>query len=244
MKIAVCLHLFYSDMIDDIIGYLKNIDFNYKLYVSVIENQFNQSDFLKLKNFKKDVIIIYVKNKGVDVGGFLNTLKHVDNDTDLILKIHTKKGIGSEQTPSSAVKRKGYDWTIKYSKMWFNDLMKGVLGDKNQVKKILSSFETNPKCGMIGYKLCKTLGPNKEDIVKLLDKMNMSHNLIGSNFIGGNMFWVRYETIKKYLTDDIIDSLLNEMKDGYVIEPSTQHALERIFGYIVYHNNQEIIVVN
>lgn len=244
MKISVCLHLFYTDMVDDIINYLKNIDFNYKLYVSIVENQYNQKDILKLKNFKKDVVIIHVKNRGVDVGGFLNTLKHLDRDTDLILKIHTKKGIGSEKNPSNAVKQKGYDLAVKQANNWFHNLMRGVLNNKNQVNNIINTFKTNSKCGMVGFKLYQSLGPNKKEIITLLDKMNISHKFIGGDFIGGTMFWVRYKIIKNYLTDDMIDVLLNEMKEGYILEPSVQHALERIFGYMVNQENQEILIVN
>jgi lipopolysaccharide biosynthesis protein len=231
-------------MIDEIISYLKNLKFNYRLYVTITKNNLDNNIIQKLKNFKNDVNIIEVKNKGVDVGAFLETLKQIDKSTDLILKIHTKKGIGSIENPSLSVKRKGIENTIKQANAWFHNLMRGVLKNENQVLKILDSFEKNKKIGMVGFRLYNSIGLNKFEIIKLMDKIKIEKKFVGHNFIGGTMFWVRYSILEKYLTTEIIDFLLNQMKDGYVIEPSTQHALERIFGYMIYQENQEIVVID
>ena len=41
MKIAVCVHLYHLEMWDEIEGYLKNINYPYKLYVNIPINETN-----------------------------------------------------------------------------------------------------------------------------------------------------------------------------------------------------------
>jgi lipopolysaccharide biosynthesis protein len=67
---------------------------------------------------------------------------------------------------------------------------------------------------------------------------------MGGDFIGGTIFWVRYDVLEKYLTNDNIDITLKNMQNGYVLEPSPQHAMERIFGYMVTNENKKIMAIN
>jgi lipopolysaccharide biosynthesis protein len=244
MKIAVCVHLFYPDMFEQIIPYLNNLDYPYKLYINLCPGKYNKKQVDLIYNYKPDAIIDVSINKGVDVGGFLNTFKKIDTDTDLIIKIHTKKGIGSESVQSNSVKRNGLTVAMKSANRWFHNMMVGVLKDDNSVNKIINEFKTNQKCGMVGFKLFDSIGPNKNEIIKILNLININKNLIGGDFIGGTIFWVKYDILKKYLTDKTIDTILESMSDGYVIEPSPQHAMERIFGYMVKSEGKDIKVIN
>lgn len=244
MKIAVCLHLFYPDMFEQIVPYLNNLKHPYKLYINLCHGEYNKEQVDLIYNYKPDAIIDVSINKGVDVGGFLNTFKKIDPDTDLIIKIHTKKGIGSESVQSNSVKRNGLTVAMKSANRWFHNMMVGVLKDDNSVNKIINEFKTNQKCGMVGFKLFDSIGPNKNEIIKILNLININKNLIGGDFIGGTIFWVKYDILKKYLTDKTIDTILESMSDGYVIEPSPQHAMERIFGYMVKSEGKDIKVIN
>lgn len=241
MKISVCVHLFYPDMLNSIISYLKNIKYEYKLYVTVVKGFYKKHHIEKIKSFRKDVIIIIIENKGVDIGGFLHTFKILDKKTDLVLKIHTKKGIGLPENPSNSVRRFGNDTAQLKGSKWYNDLMNGVLGNAEKVDNIINTFKSNKECGMVGYKLYKNYETNKNEIKKILPLFKLNESSFGHNFIGGTMFWVRYEILEKYFTDEVINNILNETKSGYVREPSIMHAVERIFGYIVYNEKQKIL---
>lgn len=244
MKIAVCIHLYYPDMFEEIIPYLNNLKHPYKLYINLCPGEYNKKQVDLIYKYKSDAIINVSRNKGVDVGGFLNTLKIIDSDTDLIVKIHTKKGIGSKNNPSSSVKRNGIRVATGHANKWFHQMMNGVLKDIKTVNKIVNEFKLNQNCGMVGFKLYNSIGPNKNEIIKILNLINLNQNLIGEEFIGGTIFWVRYDILKKYLTNDLIDIILRNMSDGYIIEPSPQHAMERIFGYMVKGENKKIMIVD
>ena len=76
------------------------------------ERNYKQSQFDiidKIKSYKDNSVILKSPNKGMDIGGFLYTYTHVDADTDIILKIHTKKGLGDTANPSNSLKRYGID---------------------------------------------------------------------------------------------------------------------------------------
>ena len=243
MRIAVCVHLFYTDMLDEILSYLKNLNYPYDLYVSLVKGFYNSDVVEKLKKINNNVKIVIVENKGVDIGGFLNCLKVIDQNTDLILKLHTKKGIGLPERPSIPVTRKGMDWAILHGKIWFDGLIKGVLSDENKVDRIIDRFKNDKKCGMVGYKIHNSLNGCDKEIVKLIDLINLKNECMKNNFIGGTIFWVRYDIIKKYFTPEVIDTLLDLSPYGYSEVPTPMHAVERIFGYIVANENQEVIVV-
>jgi lipopolysaccharide biosynthesis protein len=197
----------------------------------------------KILNFKKDTKILLSPNVGVDIGAFLNTYKHVDDDTDLILKIHTKKGLGSKEVPSLDLIRRGDDFANAHGKQWFNSMMDGVLGGKEKINKIIETFYNNPKTGMVGFRKYNNFGKNMLEMEKIFPILNITQHPNESFFIGGTIFWMRNEILKKYLPKNKIDTILNKLPYGYVREPSPNHALERIFGSIVYLENKEINII-
>ena len=121
--------------------------------------------------------------------------------------------------------------------------MKGVLLDEGKVNRILNKFKTDTKCGMVGYKLFNNSSVNKNNIIKLSPLFGIDSTYLDKNFIGGTIFWVRYDIIKKYFTENVITQIMNDTPPGYVIEPSIMHSVERILGYVVSKENQNVITV-
>jgi lipopolysaccharide biosynthesis protein len=197
----------------------------------------------KLKKYKSDVNILLSPNKGVDIGGFLYTYKKVPKDIDLILKIHTKAGLGSNEKPSTHLKKHGLENSIKRGEVWFRNLLSGVLGDKERVNRIIESFINNPKCGMVGFKKYNSFQLNKKEMNRVFDLLLLDVDYTNHFFIGGTIFWVDNSILKKYLTNSVIDEILNKSSFGYTYEPSINHAMERVFGCLVYNENKEIYVI-
>ena len=197
----------------------------------------------KIKLYKDNSVILKSPNKGMDIGGFLYTYKHVDADTDIILKIHTKKGLGDTANPSNSLKRYGIDKAKKIGEGWFKNLMGGVLKNKNQVNNIINEFTLNPKCGMVGFKLNNNYDINHKEMEKIYDLINIHPKEDDPFFVGGTTFWVSNIVMKKYFTNENIDKILDVLPYGYVPEPSPNHAMERIFGCFVYNDQKEIKIV-
>ena len=243
MKIAVCLHLFYVDMWEEMVGYLDNINHPYKLYVSLVDGYYDESIMDKIHSYKPDMVtIVVVENKGVDIGGFLNVYPMIDDDTDLILKIHGKKSIGLPNKPSDMVKVYGMESAIQKGREWFERNMNGILRNSDFVDSIINRFKNDETCGLIGHNLETYVGPNDFLVKELIKMFGLSDDVYGSPFIDGTMFWVRNDILKKYFPKDGCENLLKMIPKGYFNEPSINHSLERIFGYIIKNEGKNVIV--
>jgi lipopolysaccharide biosynthesis protein len=197
-----------------------------------------------IKKYKNDSVVIMSDNKGMDIGGFLYTYKIIDKDTDLILKIHTKKGLGDSIKPSLVSRRVGHDEAIKVGYKWFNELMCGVLRNEDQVNRIVDEFKKNNQCGMVGFRTYGNFGKNINEMIKLFPILKIPTHIEDTKFVGGTIFWVRNDILKKYLDDETIDDILENLPYGYVYEPSPNHAMERIFGSMVYNEDKELLVID
>jgi rhamnosyltransferase len=243
MEIAVCLHLFHTDMFDDISKYLDNIKFNYDLFVGLVDGFYEESIKEKILSYKPDTKIIIVQNIGMDIGGFLQVYKHVGFDYSLVLKLHTKKGVGAKDKPKGSVIKFGYEEAAKIGHRWYETMMNYVLGSESKIETILKKFKRDPKCGMVGHKLYNNYNANISIMKSLFPLFGITNITPNMYFIGGTIFWFRNGVFKKYFTDEVIDYLLSISPQGYVQEPSINHAIERLFGIIVYSDDMEVKVV-
>lgn len=244
MKIAVCLHLFYIDMWEEIKSYLDNINHPYKLYVSLVDGYYDENIMNNIHSYKPDMVrIVVVENRGVDIGGFLNVYPMIDEDTDLVLKIHSKKSIGLPNKPSDMVKVYGLENATQKGREWFERNMNGVLRNSDFVDSVIKKFKTDEKCGLIGHNLETYVGPNDFLVRELIKIFDLNPDVYGSPFIDGTMFWVRNDILKKYFDKGRCENILKMIPKGYFNEPSMSHSLERIFGYIIKNEGKEVIVL-
>jgi hypothetical protein len=132
---------------------------------------------------------------------------------------------------------------IQKGREWFERNMNGILKNPDFVNGIIEKFETDETCGLIGHNLETYVGPNDFLVKELIKMFGLESNVYGSPFIDGTMFWVRNDLLKKYLTEDNIKNILKIIPKGYHNEPSINHSLERIFGYIIKNENKKVIVI-
>ena len=241
----------YLNLYDDLkekLSHNPEILLQHYLKYGKVENRFYRKDHYdvsqKIKKFKEDSKIVITKNVGMDIGGFLQCYKYIGDDADLILKIHTKKSLGSFENKSFDINRYGYEKAKLIGEQWFTELMDGVLGSCDKVTKIINEFKINDKCGMVGYKKYNNHKKNGAYIKPLLDYNNIKIDLNESYFVGGTIFWVRNDIMKKYLTEDNVEHIIKLLLPGYSYEPSYAHAMERMFAYYVYGQQQEVMVIN
>jgi lipopolysaccharide biosynthesis protein len=139
--------------------------------------------------------------------------------------------------------RHGLESANHRGQVWFNGLMHGVLGSKERVDRIIDNFKNNPDCGMVGAKKNNNFAVNLSCMNEIFSWVNLKTNTDGHFFVGGTIFWINNDILKKYLTDDVIDKILEISPPGYVHEPSINHAMERIFGSLVYVENKQIYIL-
>lgn len=224
MKVCVCLHLYYWEMIQEMQNYLKNIE-KYDLYITTpFENQKHEDE---IKKKFQNAQIIYTENIGFDIYPFVKFLSVVDlKKYDVVYKLHTKKDIPIEYSLN------GYD--LKNGE-WRYYLMNSILGDKKRVHEILKAFETNPQLGMIGSKelIIRNEDIDKDiDMEKVKDTMReMKLDIVEREFIAGSMFVMRAE---------LLEPLKNRGFKAEEFPPylprdwnGLPYCLERCFGFMI-----------
>ena len=223
-KIAIQVHLFYYDLIKDIINKTNNIPVKFDLYISIIsEKKFIYlqkyiKSFSKANNFE----ILIVENKGRDILPFLTQIKTQFSKYKYLCHIHTKK---SKHSP-------------KKGRLWRNYLYNNLLGNDKIVSEILFDFEKNKKLGFIFpetyYRIVKFfyhLHVKTKILMDFLASKLFQNCKLGEflDFPAGNMFWSKTGAIYQIFTHDLSKYFPNEQDQ---IRNTIMHGIERIWLYL------------
>lgn len=229
--LCVQVHIFYLDLIDEIIKNLNYIPFSFHCYVStdtdekikIIKNKFSK----RCKNAK----IVYAdkfENRGRDVAPFIEQMKNNINKYEFILHIHTKKSFGN-------LDEHGNNWR-KY-------LYAHLLGSAKNIYSIFNDFMSNEKLGLV-FSIYPPIKPfmlwaggtynrqGKENVIDFLKKLGIEVAL-GEKpyFPAGNMFWARTKSIERVFNSNIGQDDFPEEKNQQDL--TIAHAIERSWVYIV-----------
>ena len=99
LKVAVHLHLYYIDLLDEFIENLKNIPINFDLYITLVDR--DASDIKKIFEIFPKTTVLNIPNIGRDVGALIEVIRNIKDLSayDVLIKIHSKKSLhtGQEQ---------------------------------------------------------------------------------------------------------------------------------------------------
>lgn len=239
LKIAVIVHAFYLDVLEDIISMIDNIEPQPMLFISVAAdvNIDEVSNFLSIRGYQA-FKIASVKNRGRDVAPFLVEFSEELKSYDVCCKIHGKKSLyaGSEQSN------------------WRNHLYHNLLGSKEIVRDITNAFKENKALGIV-YSDSLDLLPywgytwltNKHLISFALEKIKMPFianiaNYTYFDYPAGNMFWFRPNAIKQILDAEF---LLHDFPEEPIPNDGTlAHLIERLFCFVSIANGFDYIELN
>ena len=228
-NIAIQIHLFYDDLIEDVIKKTNNIPVKYDLLITITSS--------KIYNYLKNYIISFSKanyfeilivdNKGRDILPFLSQFKSKFRYYKYLCHIHTKK---SQTAPEIGF-------------MWRNYLFNNLLGRMNIISEILYDFENNKKLGFIFpetfYGIIKHFyiltDETKKWMIFLFSKLFPNYK-IGRllNFPAGNMFWAKIKAIYQIFLFDFSEFF---PKEDNQINNTIMHGIERIWLYLVKYNH-------
>jgi len=226
-KVAIQVHVFYFDLIDEITKKTNNIPVKFDLYITTVSiNKKNIIEkFIKGKTKASKYEIMVIMNKGRDVLPLLTQFKNVFKNYKYLCHIHTKKS--------------------KHNKIyssWRQYLYNNLLGSEETVSEILTDFENNEKLGFIlpeSYNNIilnhgKQLNPiNKNNINFLLnttfpDKKYQVGKIL--DFPIGNMFWSRVSAIHQIFEINISAQF---PKEKWQIDCTIMHEIERFWLFLV-----------
>jgi hypothetical protein len=215
ITIAVCIHVGNMNIFLEDLKYYKFLSRNFSVdfYISIIEDEMNGIDLNTISKFLPHSSIIIVKNKGLDIGGFFQSLieiKQSEKKYKYIYKTHTKS-----------------------VEKWRKDLL---LVD---LYKIIKCFQEDEKIGIIGNKewlLTMKISANREfefsiseyfkkieenDInffhlnylyKKFYGQENKLYLQKNINFIAGTIFFCRFELFNDW-NIELIRNCYEELND-------------------------------
>lgn len=229
IKLLVHLHLYYHNQLDFFISKLSNITCDYDLYVTYVTE--NDKSNHKLRQFKPDVHLLLLENKGYDLYPFIEVINMVNlDDYTYILKLHTKN-YRSEYWLHNGVSYIHYQWR--------DALVNALIGSKGIFQSNLQKISEN-HIGMIGNKdLITHRGHINNETYRLQICHKLGYNPDYDEFIAGTMF-----LCKSFLMKDIQSLHLTENDFDFCTSTGAvgtlAHAMESILGHTVQNHDQKI----
>jgi lipopolysaccharide biosynthesis protein len=223
-RIGVVVHVFYADLLDEIVQQLAAIPVTFDLIITNASGEAIDVDRDRLPR-ASTVVVLDVENHGRDI----LPLAHVVNaglldPYHVVLKIHTKR---SEW-------RDGHADLAGTGAAWRTDLLRGLLGDAANVASILSGFAASPGLGLVTAD-GSLLGPefwgdNQAATASLLRRLELDLRPAELKFAAGSMYWIRGFVLQGLRALNLCETDF-EPEAGQV-NATTAHALERLIGVV------------
>ena len=215
--VAVVLHLYYVDLMDEIAGYLKNIVSPFDLFVTTPFESAVPRIINRFSSVARSVSVSVTENRGRDVGPFMVLYRSgALDDYAAVLKIHSKKS--------------------RYSDMgdaWRDGLYRSVVGDLLTVQRALNLLGSG-NVGIVGphsYYLTNDnfWGANREAMRRLLRAAGVldRDEQPDLGFFAGSMFWFNPCALRALQA--IAEEELDFEPEMGVQDGTLAHALERLF---------------
>ncbi len=230
-KIALHLHLYYTDLAEEISDYIRESSIVTDLYISIPKNS-NQDKikehFIKNENITK-VTIRETENIGSDIAPFLCLFNEELVNYDIIGHIHSKKSL---HTPNL-----GDGWRKALLTKLLPEAITTELLEHLYTKDIDLIYPQPYE--QIKEQLIWHL--NYEKTLKLARKLHIelpdeTNNLI--EFPAGCMFWCTKNLYSKLLR---LELSYSDFGTTYERDGTLAHAIERLLGFIVENEKIKIL---
>lgn len=228
-RIAVQIHLFYTDLMDEICRNLNEIPYPFDCYIST---DTQEKAALITRFFQENCRAAHLRvgvypNRGRDVAPFLAQLAPVLERYDYICHIHSKK-----------------TKTGDYGDGWRTYLYRHLFGSKEYLQRLFGLFENNPSVGIVFPDTYPVLnaqaewGGNKNGVHQLLRTLG-SVRPLGDEpvFPVGNMFWAKVDAVADMFTHGFTARDFPE-EEGQV-NATLAHEIERSWVYVARNNGYE-----
>jgi|GEM_PF-578478 len=215
-SIAVHAHVFYIDWLDELIGYLNNIDYVFDLFITCIDTEVKREANRKVaKLLKVDKLHIeIVQNRGRDIAPFFVTLKEKIVNYDLVCHVHSKKSFDN--------------W-----RLYLLDRIMGL-----GVNRIINELSNDESVGIIHpqtypeFVSLENSGSNKKHMTDILDRCGY-HVLDIDNirFPAGTFFWAKVDAIKPLLNTGY--TIADFPSEPLPNDGTLAHGIERVIDIVV-----------
>lgn len=221
-KAALHIHVFYIELLDNILEKLEWQNLSIDLLISVTNAKIAEQVSRKLALYNNGTVEIkVVPNQGRDIGPLLTEFSaNILENYELIGHLHTKKSID--------IKDRGV-----ISK-WFDFLLENLLGKRFPMTSIiLDELSTNEKVGLVFPSDPYVVGwsNNKTAADLLCQRLRLPPILVNNfNFPVGSMFWAKTAAIAPLFATQF--KWEDYPKEPVSYDGTMLHAIERLLPFI------------
>jgi glycosyltransferase involved in cell wall biosynthesis len=228
-NVALVCHIFHMDVVPSLVKYVANFPPTAERLISYPTTA-TRSDVETIRKLIGPTELFAVENIGQDAGALLQVADKVDlAKYDVVCKIHTKKG-------------------LKWPTAWRETLLNGVLPRPYMTQRIINAFNRDPQIGAAGPRSLYLYGPNNQfQNAAALEKhrFGISDDFDFRNadwgFFAGSMLWMRGSLLAHLAASTDIQWLRAEA-NGYFLDGTIAHAMERAYGAIIADNNLKTLL--
>ena len=224
--VAVYLHLYYTDLWNEIQPYLANIPEKFELYVNFVEDTYNQKIAYQIIDQYPSAKLFNSKNIGRDFGGFYTMLNYsTAGQSDVSFLIHSKKSKTSN---------------VKNGDQWRKDLLDTILGSPEIAKHTISKIRSE-NVGVVSSKRWRMtnpsqIGSNADHLSRLSARLGYDYSKYPLDFTAGSII-----AANTSLLEDIFKSLnYSDFIEGDYLDGTMAHALERFIPNYAIHKKYKL----
>lgn len=225
-KIAVVVHLYYTEKVEFYSTYLNQLPEEITLYIFSSKDETIAEAQKHVRHNK--TLYLKKENRGRDLSAFLVAFRPYLAPYDLLCFIHDKK----ERAP----------WEKTDADKWNENLWGNMIATAPYIYNVLHLLEQHPELGMLfppepigDYRTAwfsASWEENYDNCLELAKKMRLSADIRKTKppIALGSVFWARKEVLSKLFD-------MNWEYEDFPAEPmprdfTISHAIERIFGYL------------
>ena len=241
-RVAVCAHVYYTDMLDEILALTDTIPCAYD-FIATTETEAKKQEIEQTARGRKNIANVIVRvveqNRGRDMSSLFITCRDLflEDRYDIVCRLHTKKSPQVAAGRANGFKR---------------HMFENLLNSDGYTANVLDMFHDNPWVGVavpplvhIGY---PTMGhtwfanrPRANEVAALLglDVPMDPHTPVGAF---GTMFWFRPKALKPLFAHPWKWSDFNA--EPHHVDGGLAHVLERLICYVAQserYTTQQII---
>lgn len=221
--IGVVMHVYFRDLVDEIVNELKAIPVPFDLLVTNASGE-----PLEIKGLEgtqcHNVHVFDVENRGRDIWPMVQLVNAgYLNDYDLIFKIHTKK---SAWRASHELGGTGDEWKEGF----YRDL----LNSEENVREIITSFLENPHVGIVtsNGSICgaEQWGGDFGHVGELMRRIALHFDSNELRFPSGSIYWIRGFVLQGLRAFQLDEEDFED--EAGQVDGTTAHGIERLIGIV------------
>lgn len=225
-RLAVITHVFYPELLPEIIEHLKNIPLEFDLIITnASKEKISPEPLRKALDKARNVLVLKVENHGRDIFPLVQVINAglIDN-AELVIKIHTKKSAW----------RASHDSLAGDGAQWKDEFLRELLGSPERITSILNYFAANPRAGMLTA-AGNIVGPehwggDRHIVEELLRRLELEIEPSALRFPAGSMYVTRAFVLQGLRA--LCLSAEDFEEEAGQIDATAAHAIERILGIV------------